>query len=89
MIPHLRLASWNRVAGAGSKKRRAQQFDSTPVRTMGQLSTAVIRGAGRAENPAGPDPLARISNWESHPIYAIDVCASLRALWATSRSGSR
>lgn len=72
MIPHLRPTSWNRVAGTGSKKKRIKPFESTPVRVTGQL---FFDGSHTPCGESGPRPMARISNWEIHPVYAIDVCA--------------
>ncbi len=75
MIPHLRPSSWHRVAGTGSRRRRAQPFESTPVRITGQL---FFDGSHTAcGEPSGPDDRfqARISNWEIHPVYSIDVRA--------------
>jgi hypothetical protein len=72
MIPHLRPASWHRVAGTGSKKKRTKPFESTPVRVTGQL---FFDGSHTPCGESGPRFMARISNWEIHPVYAIDVCA--------------
>lgn len=72
MIPHLRPPSWNRVAGTGSQKKRTKPFGPTPLRVTGQL---FFDGSHTPCGETGSRPQARISNWEFHPVYAIDVCA--------------
>lgn len=72
MIPHFRANSWNRVAGTGTKKKRVRPFESTPVRLTGQL---FFDGSHSPCGETGPRFLARISNWEIHPVYSIDLCA--------------
>lgn len=64
-IPHLRPPSWNRTALNKIHK---------PVRIRGQLffdASHVPSCSGGA--PVGNNP-ARCSNWEIHPVYAVDVC---------------
>jgi len=73
MVPHFRPVSWNRVAGTGSVKKRVKPFGSTPVRLTGQL---FFDGSHTpCGEPSEDRFLARLSNWEIHPVYAIDVCA--------------
>lgn len=72
MIPHLRPTSWSRVAGTGSTKKRSRPLGPTPVRITGQL---FFDGSHTACGETGTRPQSRISNWEIHPVYAIDVCA--------------
>lgn len=75
MIPHLRPASWNRVAGTGSTKKRLRPFGATPVRITGQLffdGSHIPCGEPSGE---GDRFAPRLSNWEIHPVYAIDLCA--------------
>jgi hypothetical protein len=73
MTPHLRPVSWNRVAGTGSVKKRLKPFGPTPVRVTGQL---FFDGSHTpCGEPSEERFQARLSNWEIHPVYAIDVCA--------------
>jgi hypothetical protein len=75
MIPHLRPVSWHRVAGTGSTKKRIKPFGPTPVRVTGQLffdGSHIPCGEPTVE---GDRFAARLSNWEIHPVYAIDLCA--------------
>jgi hypothetical protein len=64
MIPHLRPATWT--------SNGVDQWAS-PVRITGQLffdasHSPCSNGVVSSGNPA------RSSNWEIHPVYAIDVC---------------
>ena len=72
MSPHFRPVSWNRVAGTGSTKKRTSPFGPTPVRITGQL---FFDGSHVPCGEVGQRPMKRLSNWEIHPVYAIDVCA--------------
>src|SRR5262245_48378950 len=76
MIPHLRPTSWNRVAGTGAKRKRVDPFEGTPIRITGQLFfDGSHTPCGEPTGGADGRFLARVSNWEIHPVYAIDVCA--------------
>ena len=72
MPPHFRPTSWTRVAGTGSVRKRSQPFGATPVRITGQL---FFDGSHTPCGESGPRPMTRLSDWEIHPIYSIDVCA--------------
>lgn len=64
MIPHSRPNSWNRT--------NLNQIKN-PVRIKGQLFfDASHKPCGV---PGGGSP-ARVSDWEIHPVYSIDVCSN-------------
>jgi len=64
MIPHARPTAWNRT--------NLNQI-TNPVRIKGQLFfDASHKPCGL---PGGGSP-ARVSDWEIHPVYAIDVCSN-------------
>lgn len=67
--PHFRPAVWEKVVSLTYKK----VFETNPVRITGTLlfdaeHVPCINGSIRQGNPV------RISVWEIHPVYAIDVC---------------
>jgi hypothetical protein len=64
MIPHLRPNAWT-----------AADIDKTlnPVRITGQLFFDASHEPCRNGTAKTGDP-PRVSNWEIHPVYAIDVC---------------
>ena len=72
MSPHFRPDSWFRLAGTGSVRKRETPLGSNAVRIRGPLffdaSHVPCTGAAEA-NPA------RVSIWEIHPVYAIDICS--------------
>ena len=65
MSPHFRPAAWDQIAGINLRN---------PVRITGQLFFDASHKPCR--NGRGPNP-QRISIWEIHPVYAIDVCSSM------------
>lgn len=71
MIPHYRPAAWFRLAGIGATKSRTNPLGSTPVRITGQL---FFDGSHTACGETGGRPMSRLTNWEIHPVYSIDVC---------------
>jgi hypothetical protein len=64
MIPHLRPTSWNRTVLNTIQR---------PVRVRGQLFFDASHVPCSGGAPVGTNP-ARVSNWEIHPVYGIDVC---------------
>lgn len=64
MSPHFRPAAWDQLPGSNLR---------VPVRITGQLFFDASHGP--CKNGRGPNP-QRISIWEIHPTYAIDVCSS-------------
>lgn len=67
--PHFRPAVWEKIAAPASR----QIFQTHPVRITGTLMmdaehVPCVNGTIRSGNPV------RISVWEIHPVYAIDVC---------------
>jgi hypothetical protein len=67
--PHFRPAVWEKIASPASR----QIFQTHPVRITGTLMmdaehVPCVNGTIRSGNPV------RISVWEIHPVYAIDVC---------------
>jgi len=72
MSPHFRPDSWFRLAGTGSVKKRETPLGSNPVRIRGSLFFDASHVPCTADHEANP---ARISLWEIHPVYAIDVCS--------------
>jgi len=72
MSPHFRPDSWFRLAGTGSVRKRETPLGSNPVRIRGPLFFDASHVPCTADHEANP---ARISLWEIHPVYAIDVCS--------------
>jgi hypothetical protein len=69
MSPHFRPAVWEKIVS----KSFQQVFQTHPVRITGTLMmdaehVPCVNGTIRSGNPV------RISVWEIHPVYAIDVC---------------
>jgi len=62
--PHFRPAAWEQITETTLRH---------PVRIIGQLFFDASHSPCR--NGQGPNP-QRISLWEIHPVYAIDVCRS-------------
>jgi hypothetical protein len=63
MSPHFRPVAWEQIAEASLRM---------PVRISGQLFFDASHSP--CKNGAGPNP-QRVSLWEIHPVYNIDVCA--------------
>jgi len=76
MSPHFRPAAWDQLPDLNLK---------FPVRITGQLFFDASHRP--CKNGRGPNP-KRISIWEIHPVYALDVCsnATLAACKATDES---
>jgi hypothetical protein len=72
MSPHFRPDSWFRLAGTGSVKKRETPLGSNPVRVRGPLFFDASHVPCTPDKEANP---ARLSLWEIHPVYAIDVCS--------------
>lgn len=63
--PHFRPEAWTSIDGF--------QFEGRPIRLTGQLffdGSHVPCRPGKVINPK------RVSTWEIHPVYAVDVCRS-------------
>jgi hypothetical protein len=76
MSPHFRPAVWEKIVSTSFR----QVFQTHPVRITGTLMmdaehVPCVNGTIRSGNPV------RISVWEIHPVYAIDICknTSLKA----------
>lgn len=76
MSPHFRPAVWEKIVSTSFHK----VFQTYPVRITGTLMmdaehVPCVNGTIRSGNPV------RISVWEIHPVYAIDICknTSLKA----------
>jgi hypothetical protein len=65
MIPHYRPVSWTPA--------NLQKLGATPVRMTGQLFLDSRHNLSTCAHPSPGDP-PRISLWEIHPVYALDVC---------------
>jgi len=72
MSPHFRPDSWFRLAGTGSVKKQESPLGSHPVRVRGPLFFDASHVPCTPDHDANP---ARLSLWEIHPVYAIDVCS--------------
>ena len=82
--PHYRPAAWDRLAAASSNA----VFTKYPLRITGALTfDAEHKPCDAAGKPAPGSPV-RISVWEIHPVYAVDVCkyAALARCKATDDS---
>ena len=67
--PHFRPASWNKLASASSNTL----FAKNPLRVTGALTFDAEHKPCSNGKPAPGSPV-RISVWEIHPVYAVDVC---------------
>ena len=67
--PHFRPAAWNRLASPSSNSI----FTSRPLRITGALTFDAEHKPCTNGKPAPGSPV-RISVWEIHPVYAVDVC---------------
>jgi hypothetical protein len=67
--PHFRPAAWNKLAAASSNAI----FTSRPLRITGALTFDAEHKPCANGKPATGSPV-RISVWEIHPVYAVDVC---------------
>jgi hypothetical protein len=65
MIPHFRPIQWT--------PENLRKVGSRPVRMAGQLFLDSRHDVSTCSKPSPGDP-PRISLWEIHPIYALDVC---------------
>lgn len=69
--PHFRPAAWNKLASPSSNS----VFTARPLRITGALTFDAEHKPCAAGKPATGSPV-RISVWEIHPVYAVDVCKS-------------
>lgn len=67
--PHFRPAAWSKLAAASSNAL----FTKYPLRITGALTFDAEHKPCTAGKPASGSPV-RISVWEIHPVYAVDVC---------------
>ena len=67
--PHFRPAAWNKLASPSSNAI----FTARPLRITGALTFDAEHKPCTAGKPATGSPV-RISVWEIHPVYAVDVC---------------
>ena len=67
--PHFRPAAWNKLASSSSNAL----FAKYPLRITGALTFDAEHKPCTAGKPAPGSPV-RISVWEIHPVYAVDVC---------------
>jgi hypothetical protein len=67
MIPHYRPTAWTPT--------KLNKLASRPVRITGHLFLDSRHHVSTCSNPSTGDP-PRISLWEIHPVYAVDVCKS-------------
>ncbi|HLL75883.1 MAG TPA: hypothetical protein VK421_11550 [Pyrinomonadaceae bacterium] len=67
--PHFRPAAWDRLASATSNA----VFTKYPLRITGALTFDAEHKPCAGGKPATGSPV-RISVWEIHPVYAVDVC---------------
>lgn len=76
MSPHFRPAVWEKIVSTSFHK----VFQTHPVRITGTFMADVEHIPCVNGKPSGGSPV-RISVWEIHPVYAIDVCknTSLKA----------
>ncbi|HEX8636145.1 MAG TPA: hypothetical protein VF703_18640 [Pyrinomonadaceae bacterium] len=74
--PHFRPAVWEKITTPSFH----QVFQTHPVRITGTLMADVEHIPCVNGKPSGGSPV-RISVWEIHPVYAIDICknTSLKA----------
>ena len=69
MSPHFRPAVWEKITNTSFHK----VFQTHPVRITGTLMADVEHIPCTDGKPSGGSPV-RISVWEIHPVYAIDIC---------------
>jgi hypothetical protein len=67
--PHFRPAAWDKLAAASSNA----VFMKYPLRITGALTFDAEHKPCANGKPASGSPV-RISVWEIHPVYAVDVC---------------
>lgn len=67
--PHFRPAAWNKLASSSSNSI----YKTRPLRITGALTFDAEHKPCTAGKPATGSPV-RISVWEIHPVYAVDVC---------------
>lgn len=67
--PHFRPAAWNKLAAPSSNPT----FTQYPLRITGALTFDAEHKPCLNGKPAPGSPV-RISVWEIHPVYAVDVC---------------
>ena len=67
--PHFRPAAWNKLAASSSNTT----FSTRPLRITGALTFDAEHKPCTNGKPATGSPV-RISVWEIHPVYAVDVC---------------
>ncbi|MFL6283009.1 MAG: hypothetical protein ACJ74Q_07675 [Pyrinomonadaceae bacterium] len=67
--PHFRPAAWQKLAAASSNA----VFKKFPLRITGALTFDAEHKPCTAGKPSSGSPV-RISVWEIHPVYAVDVC---------------
>ena len=67
--PHFRPAAWDKLASPSSNST----FTKYPVRITGALTFDAEHKPCTDGKPASGSPV-RISVWEIHPVYAVDVC---------------
>jgi hypothetical protein len=72
MSPHFRPSAWHRLAGTGSTKKRETPLAHNPVRITGPLFFDASHVSCQENLDTNP---ARVSVWEIHPVYSIDVCS--------------
>src|SRR5205814_9986845 len=65
MIPHYRPTKWTDT--------NLRKLASVPVRMSGHLFFDSRHNISTCSKPSPGDP-PRISLWEIHPVYAVDVC---------------
>jgi hypothetical protein len=68
MIPHFRPAVWTPA--------NLHKLRSRPVRVTGHLFLDSRHNLSTCSNPSTRGDPPRISLWEVHPVYAVDVCKS-------------
>jgi hypothetical protein len=77
IIPHLRPPEWlvlatlHKTSSKTAKVRIAALDLDRPLRITGQM---MLDGSHKPCTPGHPQSPKRISVWEIHPVYAIDVC---------------
>ena len=67
--PHFRPDAWDKLASASSNA----VFKKYPLRVTGSLTFDAEHKPCTNGKPASGSPV-RISVWEIHPVYAVDVC---------------
>lgn len=67
--PHFRPAAWNKLASSASNSI----FTARPLRVTGALTFDAEHKPCAGGKPATGSPV-RISVWEIHPVYSVEVC---------------